>query len=105
MKIAVRVDITEPGSDWLIDEQQIGEFVPGTLIIGQGFIVLQAIRTDLHQRAVHGTTSGTTVQPDHSSLAVGNMAILVVPEEKISIVLWIQLNMAAREGNKSVYRC
>lgn len=93
MKVAVRIDVAESGSNGLVDEKHIGEFVPGSLIILQSLVILESVRADLHQCAVHGAAPRATVQPDEGSLAIGDVTILEMPEEKITVGFRVHLYM------------
>ena len=79
--VCVGVDITEASTDGVVDKQDIGELVPGTIVVYQSVLVLQPVGANFHQCAILGTATGTTVQPDDGSLFVGDMFVLEVPEE------------------------
>ena len=93
VEITVGVDIAEARPDRLIDEEQVGELVPRPVVVRQGMVVLQAIRADFHQRAVHRATARASIQPDDGALAIGDMTVLEMPEEKVPVVLRIYLNV------------
>ena len=93
VEVGVGVDIAETRPDRLVDKQQVGELVPGTVIVRQGLVVLQAIRADLHQRAIHRAAPRASIQPDDGALAIGDMTVLEMPEEKVSVVLRIYLDV------------
>lgn len=93
VEVTIRINVTESGSDWLIDEEHIGEFIPRSFVVLQRIIVLESIRSHLHQCAVHGAASRSTVQPDDSPLAVGDMTILKMPEKEIAVVFRVHLYM------------
>lgn len=81
MDIAIRIHIAEARTNRLIDEQQVGEFVPRALIVFQCMVILEPIRTNLHQCTIHRTTSRTTVQPNDGPLSVCDMTVPVMPKE------------------------
>lgn len=93
VEIGVGVDIAETGPDGLIDKQQVGELVPRTVVVRQGLVVLQSIRANLHQRAIHRATPRASIQPDDGALTIGDMTVLEMPEEKVPVVLRIYLNV------------
>lgn len=98
VEVGVGVDIAETRPDRLVDKQQVGELVPGTVVVRQGMVVLQAIRADLHQRAIHRAAPRASIQPDDGALAIGDMTVLEMPEEKVPVVLRIYLNVPFRQS-------
>lgn len=85
MNVAIRVDITEACADRIIDKEQICKFIPGTVVQGQGVVLCNSVRPNLHQGAILGTTSWPTVEPYDSSLPVRNVVVLKVPEKQVAI--------------------
>ena len=61
--IGVGVDKAEAGSDRVVDKQQVGEFVPGSIVASQSAVFIDTIRTDFHQCAVLRTAAWSTIQP------------------------------------------
>lgn len=98
MDIAIRVDITEASTDRIVDKEQIGKLIPGTVIQSQRLVTLDPIRANLHQGAILGAAPGPTIEPYHGSLAVRNVIVLEVPEEQVAIVLWNDLDVTAGRG-------
>lgn len=103
VQVLVPVDVAEASSHRLVHEEEVAEFIPRALVILQRRIVLQPVGTDLHQRTIHRATSGASIQPDHGSLAVGDMAILEVPEEQVSVVLGVYFDVPGK--SRGQYTC
>lgn len=93
VKIAIRVDVAEARTDWIVDEHNICEFIPGSVVVLQCVVVLQAIRADFHQGAILGTTAGAAIQPDDRPLLIRDVLVLEVPEEHVAIVFGGDLDM------------
>ena len=92
--VAVCVDVAETSSDRVINEKQVGEFVPRAVVVLQFATFPYSVGTDLHQSAIHTTASGAAIKPDDGSLSVGDVAVLVVPEEQVSVMLIVDLNVS-----------
>jgi len=87
MIVAIRIDVTKPRTHWVVDEQQVGKFVPCTVIIFQMRVVLHPVRSYLHQSSIHRTASRSSIHPYDGTVAVCKMSVLKVPEEQVSIML------------------
>lgn len=85
--VAVGIDIAEPGSDWVVHKEQVREFVPRAIVQFESFWVLDSVGSNLHERTVLGTASWTTIDPDDGPLLIGNVLVLEVPEEEVSVAL------------------
>jgi len=81
VEVAVGVRITKASADGLVDEKQVGEFIPRTLVVFQCLVVFESVGANLHQCTIHGATPGPTIQPNNGSLSVRNMLVLEMPEE------------------------
>ena len=95
MNIRVRVHITEAGSDRVVDEQQVRKLVPATIVHCQFSIFRHSVRSNLHHRAIHATATRPSIQPDNGPLAVGNVSILVEPEEHVAVMFRRDLYMSS----------
>lgn len=101
--VGVRVGVAEAGADGVVDEQDVGELVPGALVVHQGLVVLQPVGADLHQGAVLGAAAGPAVQPYHRALLIRDVFVLEVPKEEVAIVFGGDLDVSlAREHRVSL---
>lgn len=96
--VLVGVDVTETSANRIIDEQKIGKLVPRSIVVFEIVLIFQAIGSDLHQGTILRTAAGAAIQPDDRPLSIGNMLILKVPEEEVSIRFWGDLNMSTERG-------
>lgn len=96
MKIAVGVRIAESRTDRLVDEEQIGKLVPRAIVHLQRLIVLEAVWPNFHQRAVHRTAPGSTIQPEHGPLFIRNVTVLIMPEEQVTVRVRVDLDVPVR---------
>ncbi len=103
VQVAVRIDVAKPGPHGLIDEQQIGKLIPGSVVVAKRMVIFESIWTDLHQRPVHGTASRSTVQPDDRALTVGDVSILIVPEEEMTVMFGIHLDMTEYDESVEIW--
>lgn len=94
MKIAIGVRIAKPGADGIIDEEQVGKFIPPTLVVLQRMVVLESVGPNFHQCAIHRATSRTPIQPNDSALAVCDVTVLEMPEEQVAVGVGIDLDMS-----------
>jgi hypothetical protein len=97
MEIAIGIDVAETGANRVVHEQQIRELVPGSIVQDQ-LLSLHSVGSDFHQRAVLRTTARATIEPNDGPLLVGDVLVLEVPEEHVSVVLGCDPDMAARSG-------
>lgn len=95
MDIAVSVDVAEASADGVINEKQICELVPAAIVVLQGVGIFQAIGTYLHHGAVFGTAARSSIEPDNGALSVGDVLVLEVPEEHVSVVLGSDLDVTS----------
>jgi hypothetical protein len=86
VEIRVRIDVAKAGADGVVDEQDVGELVPGALIVDQRLVVLQPVGANLHQGAVLGAATWSAIQPDDCPLLVRNVFVLEVPKEEVAVV-------------------
>jgi hypothetical protein len=100
VNITVSVDVAVAHTDRVVDEKEVGIFIPTAVGVYESAVVFQSIGADLHQSAILGTTAGTSIEPDDSSLSIGNVSILEVPEEEVSIVLGRNLDMPAHSDSR-----
>jgi hypothetical protein len=84
--IGIRIDVAVTGADGIVDEQDVGELIPGALVVHQRLVVLQSVGANLHQGAVLGAASRPAIQPDDCPLLVRNVFVLEVPEEEVTVV-------------------
>lgn len=84
--VGVGVDVAVAGADGVVDEHDVGELVPGALVVDQRLVVLDSEGANLHQGAVLGAASRPAVQPDDGPLLVRNVLVLVVPKEDVAVV-------------------
>lgn len=94
VQVCIGVDITETGSNGVVDEEQVRELVPGAVIVGEGVLILDSVGANLHQGTVFGTAAGAAVQPDDGALPVCDVLVLEVPEEEVSVVFGGDFNVA-----------
>ena len=94
VQIRIGVHVAEASSHRIIDEQQVRKLIPASIIHAQCPIFLHPVRSNLHHCAIHATAPGSSIKPNHGPLTVGNMSILVEPEEHVTVVLGRDLNMA-----------
>lgn len=92
MKVGVCVDVAETCADRIVDEEKIRKLVPGAIVEDQ-VIALYAVRSYLHQCTILRAAAWAAVQPDYCSLTIRDMLVLEMPEEEISIVLRVDLDM------------
>ena len=59
-------------------------------------IILQPIRSNLHQSPIFRTAPGTAVQPQDCPLSIRNVPTLELPEEEVGIVFRIDFNVARK---------
>ena len=81
VNVVVGIDGAEARADGVVNEQKIGELVPGAIVVHQMVLILQAIRTDFHHGAIFGTATWSTIDPNDGSLFIGDVLILEMPEE------------------------
>ena len=93
MDIAVSVHIAESCPYRIIDEKDVGEFIPRTIVVSKSRFVLQSIGSNLHQSTIHRTAARSAIQPQHRPLSISYVAILKVPKEEIPIVRRIDFNV------------
>jgi hypothetical protein len=86
-EIAVRVHVAEAGAHGLVNEQHVRKLVPRAIVVFQLTAMAHSVRSHFHHRAVHRRAAGPAVEPQYCPLSVGNVAVLVMPEEKIAVVL------------------
>ena len=94
VQVAVGIDVAEASSNRLVNKKQISEFIPRSVVVFQIASFSDSIRSDLHERAIKGATSRPAVQPNDGSLLVRDVSVLVVPEEQVSVVLWIDFDVS-----------
>lgn len=94
--VAVRIHVAETGPHGLVDEKQVGELIPRARVVLQCVVIFESVGANLHQRTVHRAATGPTVQPNDSPLSVRDMSVLEMPEEKVAIALWIDLDVAVK---------
>jgi hypothetical protein len=94
MEIAIGVCVAEPGTDRVIDEEQVGKLIPPALVVLQRMVVLEPIRPNFHQCTIHGATSWATIQPNDSALPVRDVTILEMPEEQVAVGVGIDLDVS-----------
>lgn len=94
VEIRIGVHIAEAGSNRVIDEQKVRKLIPASIVHAQSPILLHPIRSNLHHCAIHATATRPSVEPNHGPLAVGNVSILVKPEEHVTVMFGRNLNMA-----------
>jgi hypothetical protein len=100
MDVIVRIDVAEPGANWVIDKKKVRKFVPGTVVKRQRVFVLDTIRAYLHQCTILGAAPGAAVEPDDGSLSVRDMLIFEMPEEEIAIVLRGDLDVTVSKHDR-----
>lgn len=93
MNEAIGIHKAEASSNWIIDKEKVGKLVPGAIVEDQ-VLVLDSIGANLHHRAVLGTATRPTIYPDDGTLLVGDMLVLEVPEEEVSVVFGCDLDVA-----------
>jgi len=91
---AVSVDIAKAGADGIVDEHDVGELGPRSVIIHQRMVVFESVGANFHQCAILRATPRTAVQPDHRPLLVGDVLVLEVPEKDVAVVLGGDLDVA-----------
>lgn len=96
MQIAVGVDIAEAGANGIVHEHDVGEFVPSTIVIFQRLVILEPVRADFHQRAIHRAAPGTAIQPDDRPLLVRNVLVLEVPKKEVAVMVGVDFDMTVR---------
>lgn len=74
--------------------------MPRPIIQGQSLVIFQTIGANLHQAAVLGATPWASIQPDDRPLSVSDVLVLVVPKEKVSVVLRCDFDVAVRERGR-----
>lgn len=94
MEIAIGVDIAESGTNRLVNEEQICKLIPAARVILERLVILESVRPNLHQRAIHRAASGSSIQPNNGPLAVRDVAVLEVPEEQVTVGLRVDFNVA-----------
>lgn len=100
VNITVSVDVAVAHTDRVVDEEEVGIFIPAAVGVYESVVVFQSIGADLHQSAILGTTARTSIEPNDSSLSIGDMSILEVPEEEVSIVLGGNFDMPVRPDSR-----
>lgn len=63
VEVTIRIDVTEAGSDRLVDKEQVRELCPGAVVVCQSTVRLDSVRTNLHHSTVHGTTARASIEP------------------------------------------
>lgn len=96
VEVAVGIHIAEAGTRRLVDEEQVGEFIPRAGVVFQGMVVLESIWSDFHQRTIHRATSRSAIQPDHGPLSVGDVAVLKMPKEQVGISFGLNLDVPGK---------
>lgn len=94
MNIAIGVRVAETGADGVIDEEQVGKFIPPALVVLQCVVVLESVGPNFHQCTIHGATTWATIQPNDSALPVCDMAVLEMPKEEVAVDVGIDLDMS-----------
>ena len=90
----VPVDIAEPRAHRIIDEQHITKLIPAALVIPQRSVILNTVRTYLHQSTIHAAAARPTVEPDDRTLAIRNVPVLKEPEEEVAVVFGCDFDVA-----------
>lgn len=96
--VAVGVDVAEAGADRVVDKHDVGELVPGSVIVHERLVVLEPVGANLHEGAVLGAASGAAVEPDDGPLLVGDVLVLEVPEEEVSVLFGGDFDVAMRRS-------
>lgn len=94
MDVAVGVDIAEASTNGVVDEEEVGELVPGPLVGHELAVFDNSIRADLHESAVLGTAAGAAIEPNDGSLPIGDVVVLEMPEEQVAVGLWCDFDVA-----------
>jgi hypothetical protein len=94
VEVRVRVDIAETRANGVVHEEEIRELVPGTIVVDE-VLSIDAVGADLHESAILRTAARAAVEPDDCPLAVGDVLVLKVPEEEISIVFCVDFDVSA----------
>ena len=100
--IGIRVDVGESSADRLVNKKKVGELIPRTVVVTQGAVVFDTVRSDFHQRSIFGTAAWTAVEPDDGLLTIRDMSILVVPEEEIAIVFGINSDVPGENSRSAL---
>jgi hypothetical protein len=81
----VGIDVAIAGADGVVDKQDVGEFVPGAVVVLERLIVLYSIGANLHHGAIEGAASRAAIQPNHGPLLVRNVFVLEMPKEEVAV--------------------
>jgi hypothetical protein len=99
--VGIRVDQAKSSAHRVIDKQEVGKLAPGAIVVVEVLLVLEPIGANLHHGAIFGAASWSAVDPDDGSLLVGDVLVLKVPEEQISVALGGNFDMTAMRMNAS----
>lgn len=99
VNVAVRVDVAEARPNGIVDEENICKLVPRPRVLFQLSTLENSVRSNLHQGAIHRAATGSTIQPDDSSLPIADMSILIMPEEDVAVVFRSDFNVPGSESS------
>jgi hypothetical protein len=66
-------------------------------------VILESVRSNLHQCAIHGAASGSSIQPNNSALTVRDVAVLEVPEEQVTVGLGADFDMTGQDVRNALW--
>ena len=99
--IRIGINIAEPGTDGVVNKEQVRKLMPRSIVHCQSLVVFQAVWPDLHQAAILGATPWASIKPDDCPLSISDVLVLVVPEEKVSVMLRRDFDVSIQGGRVS----
>jgi hypothetical protein len=84
--VAVPIHVAETCADRVVHEENIGELIPRAINKLKIPSLSDSVGANLHQGTVFRTATWPSIQPYYRPRSVGEVFILKVPEEEVSVV-------------------
>jgi hypothetical protein len=92
-------DVAVARADGVVDKQQVRKLVPRAVDHLQLAALADAVRANLHQRAVLTAAARPAVEPYDGTRLVRDVAVLKVPEEEVAVLIGRDFDVAAPVRN------
>ncbi len=101
VEIAVGVGVAEARTDGVVDKHDVGELIPRAIVVDQRVLVLEPVGPNFHQGAILGAAPRAAVEPDDRPLPVGDVFVLEVPEEEVTVCFGGDFDVAMRQDTSA----
>ena len=100
--VAVCVDVAETGADGVVNKHDVGKLVPRSFVVHQRLVVLEPVGANFHEGAILRAAPRAAIEPNDGSLLVGDVLVLKVPEEEVSVVFGGDFDVATQRSCQHV---